>query len=135
MRPVRRKKKKNNNSTYFSCCWFWVPRVKSGYFWPGFFLMLAMEIEFLAIPVIRVVGVTAGILTSISTVPQLLKIVKDKKANDVSISFLLILIAGLILWIWYACAKHDFILLFANAFSAIINFMVLFFKYLYRHNS
>ena len=90
-----------------------------------------MDIVLLIISLTRPVGICAGILTSVSTVPQLLKIIKEKKAEDVSVGFLLVLILGLILWIWYAFEKNDIILLMANAFSVLVNLAVLFFKYRY----
>ena len=95
------------------------------------FLMMPMDIVLLIIPFTRAIGICAGILTSVSTVPQLIKIIKEKKAEDVSVGFLLVLILGLILWIWYAFEKNDIILLMANAFSVLVNLAVLFFKYRY----
>lgn len=96
--------------------------------------MTDMDILLLDLPPTRIIGICAGILTSVSTVPQLLKMYKEKKAKDVSIGFLLVLILGLILWIVYAIEKNDLILLFANAFSVMVNLMVLFLKYRYRNN-
>lgn len=81
----------------------------------------------------RLIGVGAGMLTSASSVPQLLKIIKEKKAEDVSVFFLLMLIAGLGLWVWYAALKHDLILLIANAFSATVNLIVLLLKQFYHY--
>lgn len=44
------------------------------------------------------VGIGASILTSTSLVPQLVKLIKEKKADDVSLGMLVVLWAGLGLW-------------------------------------
>ena len=40
------------------------------------------------------IGIAAGVLTSVSMLPQLIKIIKEKKAGDVSVVMLLVLIGG-----------------------------------------
>ena len=47
------------------------------------------------------IGIAAGVLTSVSMLPQLIKIIKEKKAGDVSVVMLLVLIGGLALWAFY----------------------------------
>jgi uncharacterized protein with PQ loop repeat len=51
------------------------------------------------------IGIIAGILTSTSLVPQLVKILREKKAEAISIGMLLILLAGFAGWIWYGIEK------------------------------
>jgi MtN3 and saliva related transmembrane protein len=41
------------------------------------------------------VGIVAGILTGVSLLPQLIKIIKEKKANSISFGMLAVLLAGL----------------------------------------
>jgi MtN3 and saliva related transmembrane protein len=68
-----------------------------------------------------VLGFVAGILTSISSLPQLVKIIKEKKADDVSKLMFLVLSAGVGLWTIYGFIKNDYPVLIANAFSFVIN--------------
>lgn len=77
----------------------------------------------------RTIGIVAGLLTSVAAVPQLVKLWKEKKAEEVSTLFLLVLIAGLALWVWYAVKKTDLVLLFANVFSGTVNLIILFLKF------
>ena len=74
---------------------------------------------------ITLVGVAASILTAFSLLPQLIKIIKEKKADDVSLGMLLILLAGLSLWIIYGFMIEDKIIIFSNIFSVVINVFVL----------
>ncbi len=73
----------------------------------------------------QMVGIAAGILTAFSMLPQLIKIIKEKKAEDVSIAMLLVLIAGLGLWVWYGFMREDIPLIATNSFSVLLNIVAL----------
>jgi MtN3 and saliva related transmembrane protein len=79
----------------------------------------------------QILGIAAGILTSVSQVPQLVKILKEKKADDVSPMMLVILMAGLGLWATYGILKEDWPIIITNAFSFLLNGVVLIFRYKY----
>jgi MtN3 and saliva related transmembrane protein len=64
-----------------------------------------------------IIGIVASILTSLSLLPQLLKIIKEKKSGDISLLMLGVLFAGLGLWIYYGVLKEDWILITANSLS------------------
>lgn len=78
-----------------------------------------------------IIGLVAGILTASSLLPQLIKTVKEKKADEISMGMLVILLAGISLWIVYGIKKNDFPIIATNAFSLLLNIimMVLRFKY------
>lgn len=69
----------------------------------------------------QIVGIAAGILTAISMLPQLIKIVKEKKAGDVSITMLLVLMAGLATWIAYGILRNDWPIIVTNCFSLLVS--------------
>jgi len=71
------------------------------------------------------IGIGAGVCTGISLLPQLIKIIKEKKANDLSLFYLLILFAGLALWIWYGIRKTDVPIVATNAVSLTINVVII----------
>jgi MtN3 and saliva related transmembrane protein len=79
------------------------------------------------------IGVAAGALTSISLLPQLIKIIKEKKAGDISYGMLITLLAGLSLWIWYGIMRKDYPIIITNSFSFIINSLVIFFTTRYKN--
>jgi MtN3 and saliva related transmembrane protein len=79
----------------------------------------------------QITGIAAGILTATSLIPQLVKIIKEKKADDVSPMMLIILMAGLGLWATYGFMKEDWPIIITNSFSFLLNLVVLFFKYKY----
>ena len=61
------------------------------------------------------IGLLAGILTAIASMPQLIKIIKEKKPTDLSAFMLIILIAGFCFWIWYGILKDDLPILITNS--------------------
>ena len=80
----------------------------------------------------QLIGIAAGILTATSTLPQLLKILKEKKAENVSVWMLIILLLGLGLWTAYGFLKKDWPIVVTNAFSFLLNLVLMFFRYKYR---
>lgn len=64
--------------------------------------------------------------------PQLIKLIKEKKANDISLVMLITLIAGLITWVWYGIKKEDWIIIISNGFSVLINILVLILSLIYK---
>lgn len=78
-----------------------------------------------------VIGLVAGCGTSLSSLPQLVKIWRDKHSDDVSKLMLYVLIVGVALWVVYGFLKHDWPIIIANSVSLVINIAttILRFKY------
>jgi MtN3 and saliva related transmembrane protein len=76
-------------------------------------------------------GIAAGVLTSVSMLPQLIKIIKEKKAEDVSLVMLLVLLSGLAVWTVYGFMREDIPIIATNCFSFLLNMVVLFFRIKY----
>lgn len=70
-------------------------------------------------------GLAAGICTSVSLLPQLIKLIRHKKAEDISLFYLIILFIGLGLWIWYGVLREDMPIIVTNGFSLVINGIVI----------
>jgi len=81
---------------------------------------------------IQILGLAAGICTSSSVIPQLVKTIQEKKASDVSWIMFIILIVGNALWIYYGCSKSDIPIISTNIFSLLLNTAMLLFKWKYR---
>ena len=79
----------------------------------------------------QLVGITAGIFTSASLLPQMIKMRREKKVENVSPLWLFILFIGLALWIVYGIIKKDGPIIVTNGFSLLLNgiMLVLRFKY------
>ena len=80
----------------------------------------------------QLIGICAGILTSCSMLPQLIKIMKEKKADDVSLLMILVLLAGLSLWTTYGIMREDWPIIITNSFSIVVNVLLLIFRIKYK---
>jgi len=79
----------------------------------------------------HLIGISAGIFTSISMLPQLIKIIREKEAENVSIVMILVLSFGLALWIVYGIMREDWPLIVTNSVSVTINMIMLFYRIRY----
>lgn len=79
-----------------------------------------------------VTGIVAGVFTAISLIPQLVKIIKEKKADNISYGMLAVLMVGLILWVCYGIMKNDYPIIITNSFSLLINILILGFTIRYK---
>ncbi len=80
---------------------------------------------------IQIIGTGAGILTSISMLPQLIKTFKEKKAENISLVMIIILLCGIGSWVWYGFLKSDMPIIFTNCFSFLLNSILLFLRFKY----
>jgi MtN3 and saliva related transmembrane protein len=74
---------------------------------------------------IEIIGLCAGIFTSLSLLPQLIKIIRDKKAEDLSLFYLIVLFIGVALWIWYGILRKDLPIIATNGISLILNGIII----------
>lgn len=79
------------------------------------------------------IGIAAGVLTGISMLPQLIKIIREKKTEDISFLMLFVLLAGVAAWVCYGILKKDYPIIVTNSFSFVVNSLVIFFSFKYRN--
>jgi MtN3 and saliva related transmembrane protein len=83
---------------------------------------------------IEILGFVAGICTSSSILPQLIKTIKTKEAQDVSVFMFIVMLVGNSLWVYYGFDKSDLPIISTNFFALGLNIAMLIFKYKYGHN-
>ena len=76
-------------------------------------------------------GYFAAILTTVAFLPQLIKTIKTKKADDVSLLTLIMFICGVGSWIIYGYSISSSPILMANIITFILNFFILISKIYY----
>jgi MtN3 and saliva related transmembrane protein len=84
---------------------------------------------------INIIGIGASICTATSLLPQLIKIWREKKANDISFYMLGVLFAGVALWIYYGILKNDLIIVVANSVSLLLNIGIVILSIRYKQKS
>lgn len=76
-------------------------------------------------------GIVAGTLTTISFVPQVIKIWKSKSAQDLSMGMFLTFSTGVFCWLLYGIFQHDLPIIIANivTLALCLTIIVLKFKF------
>ncbi len=77
---------------------------------------------------IEIVGYVAACLTTISYLPQALKIIKLKKADEISLTMYLLSVSGTFLWLVYGLFMGNLPLILANAISCSFGIIIIFYK-------
>ena len=79
-----------------------------------------------------VLGFTAGAVTSVGFIPQLIRGYRNKKLHDVSYWMPVVLTSGMSLWLIYGVLRDDIAIIVANSFGVICNILLLLMKKLYK---
>ena len=84
---------------------------------------------------ITTLGLIAGVLTTIAHLPQLIKTWQTKSAHDLSWSMLIVLCAGIILWLVYGFYIQNIPIIAANIVTFVFTSMILVLKIKYKQES
>ncbi|HEX5998367.1 MAG TPA: SemiSWEET transporter [Hyphomicrobiaceae bacterium] len=79
-------------------------------------------------PLESLIGAAAAFCTTVSYVPQLKKVWTTRETRDLSLRMLLILAAGLALWIVYGLLRGDAVIIAANGLSLTLLSCIIYFK-------
>ena len=74
---------------------------------------------------IEIIGMFAAILTTLAFVPQVLKVIKLKKTEDLSLSTYIIFTVGVGLWLVYGFLKNSISMILGNGITLILSFIIL----------
>ena len=77
---------------------------------------------------VETLGFVAGILTSGSLIPQVVKSWKTKSTRDVSLGWVITLTIGALLWIIYGSLIGSLPVIFTNVVTFIFTFTILILK-------
>jgi MtN3 and saliva related transmembrane protein len=83
--------------------------------------VLTMEINDL-------VGAVAGILTTVSFVPQVIKTWRSRSARDISFGMFLLFSLGVMLWLYYGIAIHSTPIVVANGVTLLLSMSIILMK-------
>ena len=74
---------------------------------------------------IEIIGMFAAILTTLAFVPQVLKVIRLKKTEDLSLSTYIIFTVGVGLWLVYGFLKNSISMILGNGITLILSFIIL----------
>ena len=77
---------------------------------------------------VDVLGYVAGLLTTLTFLPQVIKTVKEKSAKDVSLNMFLIAATNQVLWVIYGVLKKDLVIIMTNVLILVLSLTMIFLK-------
>ncbi|WP_028375439.1 SemiSWEET family sugar transporter [Leeuwenhoekiella sp. MAR_2009_132] len=80
---------------------------------------------------ITVLGIIAGVFTTIAVLPQVFKVIKTKSAEDISIWMFVCLLIGVGSWTLYGIVKEDWPIIITNGLSVLFNGIMVYIKLKY----
>ena len=75
-----------------------------------------------------IIGNIAAILTSVSFLPQAIKILKTKDTKSISLPMYIMFVVGVLLWLIYGFLRNDVPLILANIVTLSLAGLILWFK-------
>lgn len=81
---------------------------------------------------VTILGLSAGTITTIAFLPQVIKVWKTKSAKDVSFVMLITFCIGVFLWLVYGILRQDVAVITANVVTLILNLIIVWLKIKYK---
>jgi MtN3 and saliva related transmembrane protein len=76
----------------------------------------------------EVIGLVAGVCTTIAFLPQVIQVWKLRSARDISLGMYVVFCFGVLLWLIYGFLIFSFSLILANLITFILAFIILLMK-------
>tara|TARA_B100000989_G_scaffold289588_1_gene261649 strand:- start:74 stop:343 length:270 start_codon:yes stop_codon:yes gene_type:complete len=74
---------------------------------------------------IEIVGMFAALLTTLAFIPQVLKVIKLKKTDGLSLTTYIIFTLGVALWLVYGFFKNSISMVLGNGITLILSMIIL----------
>ena len=79
----------------------------------------------------EIIGFVAGGLSSALFIPQIIKILKEKSAEEISLLTCIIGILSSGLWLWYGIVQDHISMIVTNIIAALATMVLLVLKFIY----
>ena len=90
--------------------------------------MYTYDIELSTMNFIQLLGLSAGMLTTIAFLPQVIKTWKERSAKGLSLGMFSLFCTGVALWLAYGILVRDIPVIAANLLTLMLATTLLFFK-------
>ena len=80
----------------------------------------------------EILGMAAGTITSITFLPQVIRIWQTKSVKDLSMIMVLLLVANTACWLGYGFLKDDPAIIYTNLMVLVMSLIIFYFKVKYR---
>jgi len=90
-----------------------------------------MHVAALSLWVVNLIGSIAACCTTMSLIPQLIRVYRLKSAHDISLIMFLVFSLGVFLWFLYGILIHSFPVILANGLTLLLSLAILVLKIRY----
>jgi MtN3 and saliva related transmembrane protein len=80
---------------------------------------------------IELLGMSAGLISSITFIPQVIKTWRSKSAKDISLLMFTFATASVIMWLIYGILINNIPIIFTNGTILVFSSLMLYFKFKY----
>jgi MtN3 and saliva related transmembrane protein len=84
------------------------------------------------IDIFTLIGMTAATCTTLSFLPQAVRVIKTKRTRDISLGMYIIFSFGTFLWLTYGILTKDIPIISANSITFVLSFIILTMKLKYK---
>jgi MtN3 and saliva related transmembrane protein len=77
------------------------------------------------VPSVNAIGMAAAICTTVSFVPQLIRVWRLRSARDISLTMFLVFSVGVFLWLLYGVSIHSVPVILANGATLTLSLAIL----------
>ena len=81
---------------------------------------------------VDILGYSAGAITSLTFLPQVIKTWKERSAKDISLMMFLIAALNEIMWVVYGILLNNWIIILTNAVILVMSLTMIYFKLKYK---
>jgi len=82
--------------------------------------------------IIEMIGYLAAFFTTVSFIPQVVKVIKDKQTRNISLQMYLIFTLGILCWLIYGILLFSQPIILANTFTLVFALIILYYKLKYK---
>jgi MtN3 and saliva related transmembrane protein len=83
-------------------------------------------------PFVDILGYTAGAITSLTFLPQVIKTWKERSARDISLLMFVIAAVNETMWIVYGVLLDNWVIILTNAAVLVMSLIMIYFKLSYK---
>ncbi|MBL7737819.1 MAG: SemiSWEET transporter [Chitinophagaceae bacterium] len=80
----------------------------------------------------EILGYSAGAVTTLTFLPQVIKTWKERSAKDVSLWMFIIAATNEVMWIGYGVLKNDWVIILTNAVVLMMSLTMIYLKLRYK---
>ncbi len=76
----------------------------------------------------ELLGFIAGFCTTLSLVPQVIKVIKTRQTRDISLGMYVLMVVGVFFWLLYGVSTRAVSVIVANSVTLVLSLIVLIYK-------